>query len=114
MATNTSLYIKTIPSYPADVVAKCLRDELLDAIRAEAHCEGQVLPDNPDAVAMSAIAVDSLTVVEVLCSLDDILPFEVRENAVRAGGYSSIHAAVKDLAKAIEQQWNKHHYGGKR
>jgi len=113
METDTSPYVQPSLTYPADAVAACLHDELLKAVRAQAHGTGQVLPDNPDEIAMLAIEVDSLTVVEVLCSLDDILPFEVRESVVRAGGYSSIETAVTDLAKSIERQWKEHHGGGK-
>lgn len=113
METDTSPYVKPSLTYPADAVAACLRDELLKAVCAEAHRTGKVLPDNPEEIAMLAIEVDSLTVVEVLCSLDDILPFEVCESAVRAGGYGSIDTAVTDLAKCIERQWKEHHDGGK-
>lgn len=113
METDTSPYAQLSLTYPADAVAACLHDELLKALRAEAHRTGRVLPDNPDEITMLAIEIDSLTVVEVLCSLDDILPFEVRESAVRAGGYGSIDAAVTDLAKCIERQWREHYDGGK-
>jgi len=48
-----------------------------------------------------------LSVVEILCVLDEILPFEVGESVVRAGGYGSIQEAVDDVTasgqKGVDQ-----------
>ena len=113
MATVTAPHAKTVPAYPAAAVAAVLQDELLRAIQRRYRRKGQPLPKDGDAVVVLAIEIDSLTVVELLCSLDDILPFKVTERVVKAGGYGSIAAAVKHVAGGVESKWNKHHGGGK-
>lgn len=55
--------------------------------------------------------IDSLAVVEILCVLDGILPFEVNESVVRPGGYTSVEDAVTHLSGRIEQKWRKHREG---
>ena len=113
MSTATALHAKSGALFPADSVSACLRDALIDAVRAEARRKGQSLPKNEDGIVTAAIEVDSLMVVELLCALDDILPFEVGESVVRAGGYHSIEAAAMHLVGGIEKEWRRHHNGGK-
>ena len=60
-------------------------------------------------VSGGAAGIDSLAVVEILCVLDDILPFEANESVVRPGGYSSIEDAVKSVSGRVEKHWVKHH-----
>lgn len=112
MATTTSVPVKLIPIYPAADVAAVLRDELIRAVRAVARLKGFAVPKNDDDLLVAVIAIDSLTVVEILCSLDDILAFEVNECAVRAGGYNSIKEAIDDVIRRVEREWKKHHIGG--
>lgn len=99
-------------TFPAEAVAGCLRDELIAAIRAEAYRKGKALPQTSDELMCAAIEIDSLIAVETLCALDDILPFEVGESVVRAGGYSSLNSAVEHLIGRIEKEWLKRHNGG--
>lgn len=113
MATIAVPVAKTVPAYPAADVAAVLRHELLGAIRRRYRRKGLPLPKKDDEVIIMAIEIDSLTVVELLSSLDDILPFEVTESVVKAGGYQSIEAAVKHVTGRVESKWNKHHGGGK-
>lgn len=113
MATITIPGAKTKPAYPAGDVAGVLCHELLGAIRRRFRRKGVPLPKNDEEVVIMTIDIDSLTVVELLSSLDDILPFEVSESVVKAGGYDSIDAAVKHLTGRIATKWNKHHGGGK-
>ena len=113
MSTATALRGKPIPPFPADAVQTRLRDELIGAVQAEARRKGEALPKNRDEIALQSIEIDSLTVVELLCAVHGILPFQVGENVVRAGGYLSIDDAVKHVVERIEQQWRKHHNGGK-
>lgn len=113
MSTATAHQAKPVPAFPADAAPTCLRDELIGAVRAEARRKGEDLPKNPDEIVLQAIEIDSLTVVELLCALDDILPFQVGENVVRAGGYRSIDDAVNHLVGRIEREWRKYHNGGK-
>jgi len=113
MASTTYSPAKTIPAYPASAVAAVLQDELLRAVRARCRRKGQPLPKaDPDVVILS-VEIDSLTVVELLASLDDVLPFKVTECVVKAGGYGSIAEAVKHVVGRVEGKWTKHHGGGK-
>ncbi len=105
---------KAIPPYPAEDVAAVLQDELLRTMRARARRKGQTLPKKDDEAVMQVIEIDSLTVVELLCSLDDILPFKATESVVKPGGYESVTAAVDHIVEGIERKWKKHHAGGKK
>lgn len=113
MSTIVAPTIKTIPPYPAAAIATVLREELLKAVRRRYRRKGTPLPKDDDAVAILTIELDSLTVVELLLSLDDILPFKVKECVVKAGGYDSITAAVKHITGRVGTLWNKHYGGGK-
>jgi acyl carrier protein len=104
---------KTMPAYPTAEVTAVLRDELVCAIRRRFRRKGTPLPTNDDEVVILTIEIDSLTVVELLSSLDDILPFQITESVVKAGGYSSIAAAVKHVTGRVENKWIKYHGGGK-
>lgn len=113
MATTTAPLVKTAPSYPADAVAAVLRDELLRAIRRRYKRKGAPLPKSDDEIVVLTIEIDSLTVVELLSNLDDILPFKVTECVVKAGGYDSIGSAVKHVTGRVATKWSKHQGGGK-
>lgn len=113
MATIAVPGAKIVPVYPANEVAAVLRHELLGAIRRRFRRKGNPLPKNDDEVVVMTIEIDSLTVVELLSSLDDILPFEVTESVVKAGGYQSIEAAVKHVTGRVASKWNKYHAGEK-
>lgn len=113
MATVTAPPIKTIPAYPATAVASVLHDELIRAIRRRYRRKGTPVPKDDDALVVLGIELDSLTVVELLSSLDDVLPFKVTERAVKAGGYGSIAEGVQHVTARVESQWNKFHAGGK-
>lgn len=103
----------TIASYPAVAVATVMQEELLRAVRSRFRRKKQSLPKADKEVIVLAVEIDSLTVVELLSTLDDVLPFKVTECVVKAGGYGSIDAAVKHVSRRIETKWNKHHAGGK-
>jgi hypothetical protein len=113
MSTTTAPLARTAPTYPADAVSAVLRDELLRAVRRRYLRKGEPLPKNDDDIVVLMIEIDSLTVVELLANLDDVLPFKVTECVVKAGGYDSIGAAVKHVTARVATQWNKHHGGAK-
>jgi hypothetical protein len=113
MATIAVPGVKTIPAYPAADVAAVLRHELINVVRRRYRRKGTPLPKDDDEVVILTIEIDSLTVVELLSSLDDILPFEVTESVVKAGGYGSIAAAVKHVTGRVESKWSKFHAEGK-
>ena len=113
MASTTAPITQTIPPYPATAVAAVMQEELLRAVRSRFRRKGQPLPIADHEVVILAVEIGSLTVVELLSNLDDILPFKVTESVVKAGGYGSIEAAVKHVVSRIEIRWNKYHKGGK-
>jgi hypothetical protein len=111
MAVTTAPSTKTVPLYPAAAVAAILQEELLRAVRARFRRKAQPLPKADNEVVALGAEIDSLTVVELLSALDDILPFRVTESVVKAGGYGSIEGAVKQVVGRIETKWKKHHTG---
>jgi hypothetical protein len=112
MATIVVPGSQTIPAYPAVDVAAVLREELVGAMRRRFRRKGIPLPKGDHEVVALTVEIDSLTVVELLSSLDDVLPFQVTESVVKAGGYGSIAQAVKHVTSRVESKWNKHHGGG--
>ena len=99
------------PPYPAAAVSAVMQEELLRAVRARFRRKGQPLPKADNEVVVLGVEIDSLTVVELLASLDDILPFKVTECVVKAGVYGSIEAAQKHVVGRIETKWKKYHTG---
>jgi hypothetical protein len=113
MASTAHSTTKTAPAYPAADVAAVLQGELLTAMRRRYKRKGIPLPKDDAEVVTKTIEIDSLTVVDLLASLDDILPFKVTECVVKPGGYNSIDAAVKHVTGRVEKKWNEHHAGAK-
>jgi hypothetical protein len=107
--TLSTTIVKTATAFPVDAVTNALRDKLITTAKRKA----QLIPTTPDELVNAAIEIDSLAVVEILCALDDILPFQADERVVRAGGYRSIKAAVDHVVGRVEQEWMKHQNGGK-
>lgn len=103
---------KPVPAYPKNDIAHALRGELIAAVRDMAARKGQALPPNDGDLVVLGVEIDSLTAVEILCVLDDLLPFMVGESVVRAGGYGSINEAVTHVVGRVEKEWGKHHQGG--
>lgn len=104
--------VKSVPAYPVAAVEAALQEELLRAVRGRFRRRGLPLPEYDAEIMILAIKIDSLTVVEILSSLDDILPFKVTESVVKAGGYKSIGAAVKHVTARVESKWMKYYSGG--
>ena len=114
MAIAATSVSKTAPlPYPAAAVSAVMQEELLRAVRARSKRKGEALPATDNEVVVLPVEIDSLTVVELLSSLDDILPFMVSESVVKAGGYGSIEAAVKHVVGKIEAKWKRYHAGEK-
>jgi hypothetical protein len=113
-AVSIALSPKTAPPFPAAAISGVLQEELLRAVRARFRRKGQPLSTGDNEVVVLGVEIDSLTVVELLSSLDDILPFKVTESVVKAGGYGSIRATLDHLVERIETKWKRHHAGEKR
>ena len=102
---------KTTP-FPKAAVQACLRDELIETVKAEAAVKGIALPSAPADIAKTPFQVDSLVAVSILCTVEPIVDFELPDSVVRAGGYTSVDSALADLVARIEAQWIKRK-GGK-
>jgi predicted nucleotidyltransferase len=114
MATTTKTNTgATVPTFPASKIAAALRDELIISVREIARRRGDAIPSSNSDLIVAQLEIDSLTVVEILVVLDGLLPFEVGESAVKAGGYTSIKEAVDDVVARVEREWNKYHSGSK-
>lgn len=111
-ATTAQVHRATTPVFPAAAVLAALERELIRMAQALAQIEHKTLPENVDQLLPFPNALDSLGVIGILCVLDEILPFEVGENVVRAGGYESIKDALEHVLPRIEREWSKHHNGG--
>jgi len=95
------------PAFPKVEVEVKLREVLLNATMAEASLKGIHLPSEPSAQAAAAVRLDSLGVVELLCEIEPIVGFELKDSLVRAGGYNSVNQAMDQLMPRIEQAWAK-------
>jgi hypothetical protein len=111
MTTAPALESKASSTFPADLLGSRLRAELVDAAKAVARRRACCLPPTPDEIAAFPMEIDSLGVVEVLCVLDSLVPFQVDESVVKAGGYGSINEAVRHVTSRIERAWRKYEEG---
>ncbi len=51
--------------------------------------------------------LDSLRMVSVVITLEDLFPFRIHpEKVVRLGGYTSVNEAVEDMFERLGRQWN--------
>jgi hypothetical protein len=53
-------------------------------------------------------------VVDLLCGLDPIVGFPLKDSLVKAGGYKSVNQAVEHLMPRIEKAWLKNGSGSKK
>jgi hypothetical protein len=108
MAVDTIVKPATNKAFPsADVEAK-LRDLLLEAVEATAQLKGVALPADKPGKCATSVRLDSLGVVDLLCGLEPVVGFELKESLVKAGGYKSINDAVGHLMPRLEKAWTKH------
>ena len=102
--TKPGLIASAFPK--AEVEAK-LKTALLGAAQSDAAIKSITLP--PDAAGQTAASVrlDSLDIVSLLCVIEPILKFELKDSLVRSGGYSSVNQAMDHLMPRIEKAWEK-------
>ncbi|TWF47582.1 hypothetical protein [Neorhizobium alkalisoli] len=99
----------TIPKYPADEVREVLTGELITSVKDLSDIQGIVLPTEKKELVVKTLHIDSHTLVEILCSLDPVVGFEVGQEALRPGGYDSIEEAVIDVTARLEKLWAEHY-----
>ena len=96
-----------LSSFPFQEVEALLRTELMTVAKAEADMNGLILPEKESEIARAPIPMDSLVVVEILCSVESVLGFPPKEGAVRTGGYNSVQDALDHMLPRLEKQWRK-------
>jgi len=95
-------------AFPAAAVEAKLRDALLDSVKSTAAMHGIVLPATTADQYAAAAHLDSLGVVDLLCDVEPIVGFQLKECIVKSGGYNSINEAISHVMPRIELAWQKH------
>ena len=94
--------------FPLAAVESKLREELLGVAESAAAMHSITLPPDPAAQCAAAIQLDSLAVVDVLLSVEEIIGCTLKDHIVKAGGYSSVDSAIGHLTPRIKSAWEKH------
>lgn len=94
-------------AFPKADAIRALVDELLQVARAEAQVRGIALPPENPKIIQAPVPLDSLSVVDTLCAVEQVLDIQLRDSIVRTGGYNSIEKAIDDLLPKIERVWVK-------
>src|SRR5438067_2296928 len=95
-------------AFPKAVVEVKLRAALLESLKSTATLHGITLPKTTaDQYEATSVSLDSLGVVDLLCDLEPILGFELKESIVKSGGYHSINEAIGHVMPRIESAWQK-------
>ena len=89
--------LASVAVFPRAAIATCIRDELIETVKAEASIKGVDLPASLTQIAQTAFQIDSLVVVSILCAVEPIIGFELPESVVRSGGYSSVECALEQV-----------------
>jgi len=100
-------------AFPKAAVETALRAELSQEVASAAAVKGIAVPAAGPGLSAFPWKLDSLRVVEVLCVIEPIVGFELKDELVKTGGYDSIDHAVVHLIPRIEKEWTKQK-GGKK
>src|SRR5262249_13130983 len=112
MTSGTLLAPSATTAFPAAEVEAKLREKLIELIEGTASMTGVTLPSDPASKSKAVIQIDSLDVVDVLCTVEGIVGHELKDRLVRAGGYQSVDEALGDVMPLIEKSWSKHQAKG--
>lgn len=93
-------------AFPTAQVEACIREALQE------QANTQVILRPPPASAASVDhgwepEIDSLAVVEIICSIEELLGVKLPASFVPRGGYESAKACVQDLLKAAQAVWDE-------
>jgi hypothetical protein len=97
----------SVAAFPAASVEARLRADLLKSAGADAAVKGLTFPSGAAAQSAASIQIDSLVVVSLLCAVEPILGFELKDSVVKAGGYGSVNEAIEHVMPRIEKAWQK-------
>ena len=97
---------RTAAAFPAADVEACIRD----ALQEQADTQAILRP--PSAGASPAGSgwepeIDSLVVVEIICSIEELLGVPLPASFAPRGGYASVEACVRDLLTAAHGVWDE-------
>jgi hypothetical protein len=105
----------TTTAFPKAAVEGKLRELLLESAKSDASLKGIQLPGDVAGQAAAHVRLDSLDVVSLLCDVEPIVGFELKDGLVRAGGYNSVNQAMEHLMPRVEKAWEKNgNKGGKK
>jgi hypothetical protein len=93
--------------FPSAEVESALRTALLESVVATAAIYGTALPEDPQAQSAASVQLDSLDVVGMLCRLEPLVGYELKDSLVRTGGYRSVNDAMGQLMPRIQASWDK-------
>lgn len=93
--------------FPLAAVETCLLAELTLLAETEMQIRGIEKPKTPGVILKMAIPLDSLSVVDVLCAVEPVIGFELKDSLVRTGGYPTIEAAMTHLTPRLETAWKR-------
>lgn len=94
-------------AFPKVEVEGKLKEVLLGAVQSEAVLKGITLPTDTAGQAAASVRLDSLDVVSLLCEVEPIMKFELKDSLVRTGGYASVNQAMDHLMPRLEKVWEK-------
>jgi acyl carrier protein len=95
---------KTKVAFPAPQVEACIRDELQRQADDQALLRpGVVSPTGPQGSWEPEI--DSLTVIEVICSIEELLGISLPDSFIPRGGYQSVDDCIQDLLAETQSVW---------
>jgi len=90
--------------YPSAAVESCLRKGIREAVEEGADLRGDWEP-----------LLDSLRMVSVLVSLEDLFDFPLPpEKLVRRGGYTGEDDAFEHMSGQLRRLWDEKHNSGER
>ncbi len=96
--------IKTNAAFPAAEVEACIRD----ALKVQAAEQSLLRPHVVAAAAATGSwqpAIDSLAVVEVMCSIEALLGLTLPPSFKPRGGYDNVDDCVRELLSETRSVW---------
>jgi hypothetical protein len=93
----------TTASFPVAEVEACIRDALNKQTETQAVLRPAFPAGSPR--ASWEPESDSLVVVEIICSIEELLGVPLPASFVPRGGYESIDSCVLDVTKQAEAVW---------
>ncbi len=106
MAVATITTSGTTP-FPAANADAALRTALLESVKSTASIHGVSLPATTAGQCAASVHLNSLEVVSLLCSVEPVVGFELKDSIVKSGGYNSINEAIDHVMPRIKAAWQR-------